>query len=164
MKINPEITLILQEYMENPSAYENTEDLIIKCVSLEKNDYVHAYSLLKKYKRIEEAVHMNLKSKELVEFEKDSNPIGFINQLKETCSYHKRQATKNEINDDIRTFFGVNNQITYTIELINKITNFNKTKKWLEQQENEMSAIQNKIEEGTELPDLLCWFNKQENS
>lgn len=164
MKINPDTTLILQEYMENPSAYENTEDLIIKCVSLEKNDYATAYSLLKKYNRIEEAVYMDLKSKELVEFEKNSNPIGFINQVRETCSYHKRQTTKNEISDDIRNLFGVNNQITYTIELINKISNFNKTKKWLEQQENQMSAIQNKIEEGTELPDLLCWFNEQENS
>ena len=164
MKVNPETPLLLQEYMENPSAYENTEDLIIKCVSLEKKDYAYAYSILKKYNRIEEAVYMDLKAKELIEFENNSNPIGFIQQVRETCSYHKRETTKHQISVDIQNYFGANNQITYTIELINKITNFNKTKKWLEQQENQMSAIQNKIEEGTELPDLLCWLNEEENS
>ena len=164
MKLNPETSSLIEEYMNNPSSYENADDLITKCVSLEKEDYFHGVMLLKKYNKIEEAVYLRMKGKELIEFEKNSNPVGFINRIQDTCEYHKRGETKNQIKVDIRTYLETSPSINHTIDLIRNISWYNETKIRLEQQANKMSSFQNKLAEGTEFPELLCWWNGEENS
>ena len=65
---------------------------------------------------------------------------------------------------DIRYERKQNKEVQDVIQLINTYTNVVGTRNWLKQQENSLSAIQNKIEEGTELPELLCWMEKEKNS
>lgn len=164
MKLNPETSSLIEEYMNNPSSYEDADDLITKCVSLERDDYINGVMLLKKYNRIEESVYLKMKGKELIEFEKNSNPVGFTEQIQHTCEYHKRGETKNQIKVDIRTYLETDNNVIRTIDLIRNISWYNETKIRLEQKENKMSSFQKKLAEGTEFPELLCWWNKEENS
>ena len=164
MKINPDTLSLCEEYLKNPIAYEDTNELIIKCVSLEAIDFLKASSILKRYNKVEEAVMMNLRKKDLVEFEKHSNPISFVSNLTKTASYHKRCETKWIIKKEIQEAFPEEKEIQNTIKLINTYTNVIGIRNRLKKQENSLSAIQNKIEEGIELPELLCWMNKEENS
>ena len=164
MKINPDTLSLCEEYLNNPDAYEDKDTLIQKCVSLEADDYMKAYRILKKNNKVEEAVMFKLKKQELVEFEKNSNPEYFVRKLTSTATYHKRYTSKQAIENEIQLAFPQNKEVQDVIQLINTYTNVVGTRNWLKQQENSLSAIQNKIKEGTELPELLCWMEKEKNS
>ena len=164
MKINPDTLSLCEEYLNNPDAYEVPNDLITKCVSLEASDYTKAYQLLKRNNKVEEAVMMKLKRGDLIEFEKNSNPGNFVCDLIETATYHKRYGSKKTIKMEIQEAFPEQKQIQDTIKLITTYINVIGTRNWLKKQENSLSAIQNKIGEGTELPELLSWMEEQKNS
>lgn len=164
MKINPDTLSLCEEFLNNPDAYENADDLITKCVSLEANDYTKAYNLLKRNNKVEEAVMMKLRKEDLVEFEKHSNPSSFVDNLTEIATYHKRHGSKKTIKMEIEEAFPEEKEIQDTIKLINTYTNVISTRIWLEKVEKNLSAIQNKIGEGTEIPELLSWMNEAGNS
>ena len=164
MKINPDTLSLCEEYLNNPDAFEDRDTLINKCVSLEEEDYMKAYRILKKNNKVEEAVMFKLQKQELVEFEKNSNPEKFVGRLITTATYHKRYNSKQDIRNEIQLAFPQNKEVQDVIKLINTYTNVVGTRNWLKKQENSLSAIQNKIEEGIELPELLCWMDEEENS
>ena len=164
MKINPDTLSLCEEFLNNPDAYQHTDDLITKCVSLEANDYTKAYNLLKRNNKVEEAVMMKLKRDDLIEFEKNSNPECFVDRLENTATYHKRYGSKKKIRMEIQEAFPEEKEIQDTIKLINTYVNVVRTRIWLKNVESKLTAIQNKIGEGAEITELLSWMNEAGNS